>query len=53
MLSIPSSSSAPEVHFSETGYYLNKKKANIDPLTVEKVMFVHDNFKYIDESITM
>lgn len=50
MLSIPSSSSAPEHHFSETGYYVNKKKANLDPLTVEKVMFVHDNFKYIAES---
>lgn len=50
MLSIPGSSSAPEHHFSETGYYVNKKKANVDPLTVEKVLFVHDNFKYISNS---
>lgn len=47
MLSIPCSSSAPEHHFSEAGYYVNKKKANIDPFTVEKVMFIHDNFRYI------
>lgn len=50
MLSIPSCSSAPEHHFSETGYYINKKKANVDPLTVEKVLFVHDNFKYISSN---
>lgn len=47
ILSIPCSSGATEHHFSETGYYVNKKKANIDPLTVEKVMFVHDNFEYV------
>lgn len=51
MMSIPSSSSAPEHHFSETGYYINKKKANVDPLTVEKVLFVHDNFRYISNTL--
>lgn len=51
MLSIPSSSGATETHFSDTGYLVNKKKANIDPLTVEKIMFIHDNFRHISHSM--
>lgn len=51
MLSIPSSSGATEHHFSETGYLVTKKKANLDPLTVEKTMFIHDNFKYISTTV--
>lgn len=47
MLSIPSSSGATETHFSDSGYLITKKKANLDPLTVEKVMFIHDNFKHV------
>lgn len=50
MLAIPSSSSVTEHHFSEAGYLVNKKKANLDPLTVEKVMFIHDNFKHVASS---
>lgn len=51
MLSIPCSSGVTEHHFSETGSFVNKKKANLDPLTIEKVMFVHDNFKHISDSV--
>lgn len=51
MLSIPSSSGATEHHFSETGTFVNKKKANLDSLTFEKVMFIHDNFKHITDSV--
>jgi len=48
ILGIPSSSGATEHQFSDTGYFVNKKKANLDPLTMEMVMFVHDNFDYIN-----
>lgn len=51
MLSIPGSSGATEHNFSETGYYVNKKKANLNHLTIEMVMFIHDNFKHISASI--
>lgn len=42
---------ATEHHFSETGYFVNKKKANLNPLTLEMVMFIHDNFNHISASI--
>lgn len=48
ILAIPSSSGATEHQFSETGYFLNKKKANLDTLTMEMVMFIHDNFEYVN-----
>lgn len=50
MLSIPASSGSTERHFSQAGGLITKKKAQLDPLTAKKVMFVHDNYKYASQS---
>ncbi len=44
-ISIPSSFGATKTHFSDTVYLVNKKESNMETLTIEKVMIVHDNFK--------
>lgn len=46
VLSIPASSGSTERHFSESGGLITKKKAQLDPLNAQKIMFIHDNFKY-------
>lgn len=51
MLAIPASSGATETHFSESGFLITKKKATIDPLTVTKVMFIHDNFDHLSNCL--
>lgn len=51
MLSIPGSSVVSETHFSESGHLINKKKALLDPLTIERMIFVHDNCQYMTNTI--
>lgn len=48
MLSIPVASGSTERHFSETGALITKRKAQLDPLNAEKIMFIHDNFKHVE-----
>lgn len=50
MLSIPATSASTERHFSEAGVLLTKRKAQLDPLNVEKILFIHSNFKHITGS---
>lgn len=49
VLSIPASSASTERHFSESGGLISKKKAQLDPLNAQKIMFVHDNFRFSQE----
>lgn len=50
MLAIPASSASTERHFNDAGVLITKKKAQLDPLNAEKILFVHSNFEYISGS---
>lgn len=47
VLSIPITSSKSEGAFSIAGCLIREKRASIDPLRAEKVLFVHDNYNLI------
>lgn len=49
MLSIPVASGSTERHFSETGALITKRKAQLDALNAERIMFIHDNFKHVEK----
>jgi hAT family C-terminal dimerisation region len=47
ILSFPATSASTERHFSEAGVLISKKKAQLDPLNAQKIMFIHDNFSQL------
>lgn len=48
ILAKPATSAKSESAFSTAGAVITKRRANIDPLRAEKVLFIHDNFKLLD-----
>lgn len=43
----PATSAKSESAFSIAGALISKKRANIDPLRAQKVLFIHDNYKLL------
>lgn len=43
----PATSAKSESAFSVAGALITKKRANIDPLRAEKVLFIHDNYNLL------
>lgn len=48
ILAKPATSAKSESAFSTAGAVITKRRANIDPLRAQKVLFIHDNFKLLD-----
>lgn len=49
ILSFPATSASTERHFSESGTLITKKKAQLNPINAQKIMFIHDNFKHVQQ----
>lgn len=51
LLSKPTSSAKSESAFSVAGVLISKKRALIEPLRAEKVLFIHDNYQLCKSAI--
>lgn len=47
LLTRPITTSKSESAFSTSGYLINSRRASIDPLRAQKVLFIHDNYEMI------
>ena len=43
-LSFMATSAIVERHFSKCGVLITKRKANLDPMSVQKILFIHENY---------
>lgn len=48
MLSFTATSAIVERFFSKAGILVTKRKANLDPMNIQKILFVHENYKLIN-----
>lgn len=48
MLSFTATSAIVERFFSKAGVLVTKRKANLDPMNIQKILFVHENYKLIN-----
>ncbi|KAL3218102.1 hypothetical protein MRX96_006080 [Rhipicephalus microplus] len=46
MLCIPATSTPSERVFSVAGLVLRSRRANLHPLTIDKLLFIHDNYSH-------
>lgn len=51
ILAIPATSAKSESCFSASGALLCSRRASIEPLRAEKVLFVHDNYNYCAQDL--
>lgn len=51
ILSKPATSAKSESAFSVAGVLLSKKRAHIEPLRAEKILFIHDNYDLCKDAI--
>jgi hAT family C-terminal dimerisation region len=52
-LSFMATSASVERHFSKCGVLITKQKANLNPINIQKILFIHEYYdlvnKYINE----
>lgn len=53
LLSKPSTSAKSESAFSVAGALLGDRRATIDPLRVEKTLFIHDNYTFLKSDLNL
>lgn len=53
LLSKPSTSAKSESAFSVAGALLRDRRATIDPLRVEKTLFIHDNYTFLKSDLNL
>lgn len=53
LLSKPSTSAKSESAFSVAGALLRDRRATIDPLRVQKTLFIHDNYTFLKTDLNL